>query len=103
MTDPVNAGVAARLDEVAALLEEQGANPFRVAAYRRAAQTLRALPTPVADVLRNEGMEGLRPLPGAGTSLARSTRGPLRGRRIVRGREAECEQFYRSEVQRRAG
>ncbi len=82
MTDPVNAGVAARLDEVAALLEEQGANPFRVAAYRRAAQTLRALPTPVADVLRNEGMEGLRSLPGVGTSLARSIRQVITGGRL---------------------
>jgi DNA polymerase/3'-5' exonuclease PolX len=45
-TSRVNREVAARLDEVARILEEQGANPFRVGAYRQAAQTLRRLPRP---------------------------------------------------------
>ena len=39
----MNAHVAARLEEVAGILEWQGANPYRIRAYRRAALTLRGL------------------------------------------------------------
>lgn len=39
--DRTNSTVAARLDEVAQILEEQGANTFRVRAYRRAAAIAR--------------------------------------------------------------
>lgn len=67
-----NRAVASRLDEVAALLERQNGNPFRVQAYRRAAATLRALGRPVAEVLRGEGRKGLTRLGGIGESLARS-------------------------------
>lgn len=70
----LNADVAARLDEVAALLEQQGANPFRVGAYRRGAETLRRLGEPVDALLGREGLEGLEALPGIGESLARSIR-----------------------------
>jgi len=70
----LNATVAARLDEVAALLDQQGANPFRVAAYRRGAKTLRELSESVDGLLRREGLEGLEKLPGIGESLARSIR-----------------------------
>jgi hypothetical protein len=67
-----NATVAERLDEIASLLEDQHANPFRVAAYRHAADTVRAPPRPVAHVLRDEGLDGLDALPGIGGALARS-------------------------------
>ena len=40
---PQNTAVAARLEELAALLEIQGANPFRVEAYRRAADLVHGL------------------------------------------------------------
>lgn len=46
-----NAEIADIFDEMAALLEIQGANPFRVRAYRNAARTLRGLPRSVADLL----------------------------------------------------
>ena len=36
----LNASIAERLREVADLLSHQGANPFRVSAYRRAAATV---------------------------------------------------------------
>lgn len=74
MTEPVNIEIADRLTEVARLLEEQGANPFRVRAYRHAAETLRELDTPVATVFQDGGLEGLKRLPGIGESLARSIR-----------------------------
>jgi DNA polymerase (family X) len=69
-----NAEIARRLEEVAWLLNEQGANPYRVQAYRHAAEILRRLDRPVAEILQQEGVEGLRRLPGIGESLARSIR-----------------------------
>src|SRR3972149_7652223 len=64
--------IARRFEEVAQLLEEQGGNPYRVQAYRRAADTLRRLPRSAAEIVRQEGESGLRRLPGIGESLARS-------------------------------
>jgi len=67
-----NRAVARKLREVALLLEEQGANRFRVRAYRTAADTLERLPTPVSQVVQQQGTDGLQALPGIGVSLARS-------------------------------
>ncbi|MFY9611486.1 MAG: helix-hairpin-helix domain-containing protein [Blastocatellia bacterium] len=72
MIEAVNAEVAARLEEVARILNEQGANRFRVDAYRRAATTVRRLTRPVTGIVRAEGIEGLRRLPGIGETLARA-------------------------------
>lgn len=74
MKENLNAGIANRLDEVAILLEQQGASLFRVRAYHNAAQTLRNLERSVAEILQSEGLEGLEDLPTIGTSLARSIR-----------------------------
>jgi Holliday junction resolvasome RuvABC DNA-binding subunit len=67
-----NFRVASRLDEVAEILEAQGANPYRVRAYRRAAETVQHLHGSVAEILREQGEPGLRKLPGIGETLARS-------------------------------
>ncbi len=72
MAEILNVEIARRLEEVARLLKEQGANPYRVQAYRRAAQTLRWLERPVTEILKEQGMEGLRELAGIGESLARA-------------------------------
>lgn len=64
--------IARRFEEVAQLLEEQGGNPYRARAYRRAAETLRRLPQSAEEILRLQGEAGLRKLPGIGESLARS-------------------------------
>ena len=69
-----NEPIAAKLDEVAALLEEQEANPFRVHAWRAGAATVRALERPVLDILREQGLEGLDRLPAVGPVLARAIR-----------------------------
>jgi len=69
---PSNAQVAATLEEVASLLETQGANPYRVAAYRRAATTLRERAEPVHELVFTVGVAGLMELPGVGQSLAHS-------------------------------
>jgi hypothetical protein len=74
MPNPLNAAIASRLDELAHLLEDQGANRFRVAAYRRAANVIRGWAKPVDEVLRAGGPEGLQELPGIGPSLARAIR-----------------------------
>jgi putative hydrolase len=72
MVEMMNVEIARRLDEVADLLGEQDANPFRIQAYRHAADTLRTLPRSVKELVHEGGIEGLRQLPGIGDSLARS-------------------------------
>jgi hypothetical protein len=69
-----NRDAARRLDEVAQLLETQGANPFRVRAYRLAAEQLRQLPVPVGEICRTEGVAGLEHIPHVGPILARAIR-----------------------------
>jgi hypothetical protein len=66
----LNVQIASRFREAAELLKVQGANPFRVNAYHRAADTLTALGEPVSEILRRDGIEGLIALPGIGRSLA---------------------------------
>jgi hypothetical protein len=67
-----NQQVADRLDEIAGLLEAQGANIFRIHAYRSAALSLRRLERPIQQILEEGGVEALSRLPGIGQSLARS-------------------------------
>jgi predicted flap endonuclease-1-like 5' DNA nuclease len=74
VSDPLNLRIARKLEETAGILEGQGANPFRVNAYRQAARTVRALPRPVSQIVEREGEQGLKALPGIGESLARSIR-----------------------------
>lgn len=81
MSIAVNDDVAGKLEELARLLEAQGADRFRVRAYLQAAQTIRLLPRPVSDILAKEGVEGLESLPHVGESIARAVRDLLaRGR-----------------------
>ena len=63
-----NDEIAAAFDEIAELLSLSGENQFRIRAYRRAAQTLRALPDDLAARLAS-GFDPDR-LPGIGTDLA---------------------------------
>jgi DNA polymerase (family 10) len=67
-----NADIAADFDELADLLEIEGANPFRIRAYRNAARTLRDLPQDVAAMLAKG--EDLTELPGIGKDLAAKIR-----------------------------
>ncbi len=63
-----NAEIAEILNRTAELLEIEGANPFRVRAYRNAARTVGGLPRSVTAMLA-EG-EDLSQLPGIGKDLA---------------------------------
>lgn len=65
-----NEMVAAHLREAADILATQRANPFRIRAYRQAAERIAALDVPVDDVLSRRGVEGLRALPGVGAGIA---------------------------------
>jgi DNA polymerase (family X) len=69
-----NDEIAQRLDEIAAVLAAQSANPFRVRAYRRAADTMRRLSTPAAQILETHGVQGLDRLRTIGPSLSRTIR-----------------------------
>ena len=89
-----NAEVSRLFQEMADLLEIQGANPFRVRAYRTAARTIDEQAGPVAALARARD-DGLEDLPGIGEDLAGKIReivrtGTLRDlvalrRRVPRG------------------
>jgi hypothetical protein len=66
----INQRVAAALEEVARLLELQSASIFRVQAYRRAANTVRAAAEAVDVVLQEGGLAALEEWPAIGRSLA---------------------------------
>jgi DNA polymerase (family 10) len=55
-----NPRIADRLDAFASLLELADANPYTARAYRRAAETIRGAPVPVADLVRTGRVRQLR-------------------------------------------
>lgn len=65
-----NLEAAGMFRKCAEVLRQQEANPFRVNAYIRAAQTLEALQTDARDILRDQGVAGLIALPAIGQGLA---------------------------------
>lgn len=74
MDTSVNQQVARKLDEAADLLARQEANPFRVSAYRKAADTIERLDRPVDQILDQEGLDGLISLPTIGQGIATAIR-----------------------------
>jgi putative hydrolase len=65
-----NERVAQQLREAAEILQAQHANPFRIRAYRQAADRVAGLDVDVAELLARRGVGGLRELPGIGAGLA---------------------------------
>lgn len=84
----VNRTIAERLRELAELLAEQHANPFRVGAYRRAAATVDATDRDLGTLLAERGIDGLMELPGVGESIAAGIRELL-----LTGRLAQLERL----------
>lgn len=74
MAHAVNEQIAGRLEEAARLLRDQGADPYRVNAYRRAATTLRTSPMAVDALFRDKGLDGLKEFRGVGDTIARAIR-----------------------------
>ncbi len=79
MTDPggrlartrtTNALIAERLRQAADLLAAQQDNPFRIAAYRRAADSVAAQGRDVSDILHEGGVEALDRIPHVGRGIA---------------------------------
>ena len=64
-----NSDISAAFDELGDLLEFQGANPFRVRAYRNAARTLKDLGEPLAAIAANPARK-LTDIQGIGDDLA---------------------------------
>jgi hypothetical protein len=67
-----NVQIASRLEEVARLLRDQGADPFRTGAYLRAAAAIRSSDEPVDEIYRSRGIAGLKALPRVGEAIARA-------------------------------
>jgi len=64
-----NSEVARVFRDISALLDLKGENPFRVRAYRRAAQVIESLPEALSEVVCDEGRD-LTSLQGIGKDLA---------------------------------
>ncbi len=63
-TEVDNRQVADRLESFASLLELADANPYTARAYRRAAETIRAMPSPVDELVRSGRVRELRGIGG---------------------------------------
>jgi DNA polymerase (family 10) len=65
-----NKDIAALLDRIADLLDAKHENPFRVRSYRTAAASVSSVRQSLANLVREEGVEGLSGLKGVGEKLA---------------------------------
>ncbi len=83
-----NRRIAEWLREMAELLQAQGGEPFRAAAYAKAAQTLNGLGHGVRDIFEREGERGLDALPAIGPGIAAAI-----GEMLLRGRWARLDRL----------
>jgi DNA polymerase (family 10) len=83
-----NAGIAARLDQFASLLDLAGAGPYTARAYRRAADLIRSTPAPVAELVRQGRARELR---GIGPGIERRLQELVETGDIAELRELERE------------
>src|SRR6516225_5816041 len=65
-----NAQIADKLRQVADILAAQKADPFRIAAYRRAAESIRVLTDDLGAIAEKGGRDALEAIPFIGTSIA---------------------------------
>ena len=72
METSLNQQITVKLAQAADLLEQQGANPFRVSAYRRASDTVSRLTGDIREIFETEGEAGLVKLPNIGKGIAAS-------------------------------
>jgi putative hydrolase len=88
MPTPLNQQIAMKLAQAADLLEQQGANPFRVTAYHRASETVSRLERDIGELLAAGGEAGLIQLPGIGKGIASAIR-----EMVATGRWAQLERW----------
>jgi DNA polymerase (family 10) len=69
-----NKQIADILEETANLMDLKNNNRFRIRSYRSAARLIRNMNDPVTEILENQGIEGLRELPGIGKRIGSSIR-----------------------------
>ena len=65
-----NERIASAFEQVAALLEQPSASPFRIRAWREAARSIRDHDRELSDVFRDHGRGGLEAIPHVGARLA---------------------------------
>ena len=65
-----NEEIGGRFERMAALMEVRGEDPFRLRSYRMAAEAIETWPTPMAEIVANEGAAGLQEIPGVGKAIA---------------------------------
>ena len=70
MQASLNQQIAMKLAQAADLLEQQGANPFRISAYRRASETVSRLEQDIGELAETAGSAGLIALPNIGKGIA---------------------------------
>lgn len=91
--DPDNAQVAEWLRQAAELLQAKGANPFRVGAYRQAADTLERFNGSLRTLFAMKGRDGLDALPGIGAGLASGNYDARRHRAGATTPPRQCQDF----------
>jgi putative hydrolase len=74
VAETLNRQIASKLQEMSDLLEQQGANSFRIRAYRQAAAELNQQSQQVDEILERKGIAGLEQLPAIGKGIAASIR-----------------------------
>ena len=77
-----NEEIAQTLVEISDLLERQGANPYRIRAYRQGAETVATCQTPLQAILAERGIAGLMALRGIGESLAAAIQKIIHAKRL---------------------
>jgi hypothetical protein len=77
-----NEQIAETLVEIADKLQRQGANPYRVRAYRHGAETVRHCERPLQAILAEKGLRGLLKLRGIGDSLANAIERIIHAKKI---------------------
>jgi len=65
-----NEAIARRFYRLAALMELRGDDPFRWRSYRNAAEAIEVWPTPLKEIVEQEGDAGLQEIPGVGKAIA---------------------------------
>ena len=73
-----NREIARQLTDYAHFLQSREASLYRIRAYRKAAETVLALPLAAIELYETEGRKGLRNLPGIGSNLSYTIEGLIR-------------------------